>query len=223
MSSITIPFYFDFISPYAYLAWTQIHTVAKRVNATVEPIPILFAALLDAHGQKGPAEVPPKRIYLFKDIFRRAHRLGVPFTAPPTHPFNPLLALRVATVPQAIETRQRLIDGLFRAAWGRGIEIETPGSVAEVIKESGLDPKPILDAAASAEIKALLRQQTDAALAAGVFGVPTMIVNNELFWGADALEPMEAFLKGDDPLQHAGAEGLARWLRIMPSASRRQG
>jgi 2-hydroxychromene-2-carboxylate isomerase len=218
MTTRTIPFYFDFVSPYAYLAWTQIHQLAQRVNATVEPIPILFAALLDVHGQKGPAEVPPKRVYLFKDIFRRAHRLGVPFVAPPTHPFNPLLALRVACVPTSATERQRLIQGLFHTAWGRGQEIESRAAVTTVIQDVGLDPDPIMEAAASPAIKTLLRQKTEAALAAGAFGVPTMIVDGELFWGADALEPLEAFLRNQDPLQEqAGVAGLARWLQIRPS------
>ena len=94
-------FYFDFISPYAFLAWTQIRGIAARCEREVEPVPVLFAGLLNAHDQKGPAEIPAKRRYLFKDIARKAHRLGVASVAPPpAHPFNPLLPLRIASLPR---------------------------------------------------------------------------------------------------------------------------
>ena len=113
--SAPLRFYFDYISPYAYLAWTQIHALAARHGRTVEPVPVLFAALLDANGQRGPAEIPRKRVYIFKDTLRTAHLLGVPLGGPKTHPFNPLLALRVSSLPMEPETRRRLIDKLYAA------------------------------------------------------------------------------------------------------------
>lgn len=221
MAENRIRFYFDFISPYAYLAWTQIQELAKRQQAILEPIPILFAALLDQHGQKGPAEIPPKRLYMYKDVIRRALRLGVPLVPPPTHPFNPLLALRVASIPAPVDQRLRLIDALFKAAWASGTGIESRDSVAAVLGTMQLNAAPLLEAAASPDVKARLKQQTDEALTAGVFGVPTMIVKDELFWGSDSLEALEAFMKGEDPLQGIGAETLERWQSIVPSASRR--
>src|SRR5512140_3653821 len=93
-----IRFCFDYVSPYAYLAWTQIHALAARHGREVTPVPVLFAALLDAAGTKGPAEIPAKRGYVFKDVLRSAHRLRVPLVPPPAHPFNPLLALRVSSL-----------------------------------------------------------------------------------------------------------------------------
>src|SRR4051794_39152535 len=96
----TLAFYFDFISPYAFIAWTQVHAIAERNGATVVAIPVLFAGLLDAHGTKGPAETPAKRVYTFRDAYRKAPRAGLPpLRPPPSHPFNPLLALRVASLP----------------------------------------------------------------------------------------------------------------------------
>src|ERR1700754_987264 len=91
--------YFDFISPYAYLAWTQLPGLAARHGCTIEPIPVLFAALLEHHGTRGPAEVPAKRRYLLVDVAPKARALGVPVGLPPHHPFNPLLALRLASLP----------------------------------------------------------------------------------------------------------------------------
>lgn len=211
-------FLFDFISPYAYLAWTQIHALAEKHGRTVEPVPILFAALLNAHGHKGPAEIPPKRIYILKDAFRKAHRLGVPIGGPPTHPFNPLLALRASSLPLPPEARRALIDGLFNATWGGGgAGIEDPREVAAIASRAGLDGAHIVEGASSAEAKARLREQSDAAIAAGVFGVPTIVADGELFWGVDSLEHLDAFLRGEDPVD---PEALNHWMTITASAAR---
>src|SRR5579863_2500266 len=105
----TLAFYFDFLSPYAYLAWTQINEMTSQYEWAVREEPILLAALL-AHGQtKGPAEIPAKRRYMVADVVRKARALNVPIAPPATHPFNPLLPLRVAVV------EPRAIDALFVA------------------------------------------------------------------------------------------------------------
>ena len=135
----TITFYFDFISPYAYLAWTQIHVLAARHECEVEPKPILFAALLDANGQKGPAEIPNKRVYTFKDTVRSAARLGVPLAAPASHPFNPLLALRVASAEVDAQRSRSLVDALFAATWVRSVDVTDAKNVEEVVQKAGLD------------------------------------------------------------------------------------
>src|SRR4051795_1024240 len=126
-SSPTITFYFDFISPYAFIAWTQIHAIAERNGCDVDAVPVLFAGLLDAHGTKGPAEVPAKRVYTFRDAYRKAHRLGLPpIRPPPPPPFNPLLALRAACLPSTLlpgDAQRRLIDALYAATWTHGTGI----------------------------------------------------------------------------------------------------
>src|SRR5580700_6920676 len=142
MKSIT--FYFDFISPYAYLAWTQIHALAARHECEVVPKPILFAALLDANGQKGPAEIPNKRIYTFKDVVRSAARLGVPLAAPASHPFNPLLALRVASADVDRERHRTLIDALFAATWVRSVDVTDVKNVVDVVQRGGLDGQALV-------------------------------------------------------------------------------
>lgn len=220
MSAPAVRFLFDFISPYAYLAWTQIHAAAARGGATVEPVPVLFAALLDANGQKGPAEIPSKRLYLFKDTLRRARRLGVPFVSPPSHPFNPLLSLRAASLPLPEDARRRLIDALFAAAWGGGRGVEGPAEVAAAASAAGLDGEAVVREASTPASKARLRQQTEAALAAGAFGVPTMLAGDELFWGFDALDLVEARLRGEDPVLGADAE-VARWAQTPATATRK--
>jgi 2-hydroxychromene-2-carboxylate isomerase len=210
-------FLFDYISPYAYLAWTQIHSLAARHGRRVEPVPILFAALLNTYGHKGPAEIPPKRTYIFKDALRLAHRFGVPLIPPPSHPFNPLLPLRVSSVPVDSEAHQKLVDGLFRAVWGGGGGATTPEQIAAVATDAGLDGPRLVAEAETQETKALLRRRTDEAISAGAFGVPTILADGELFWGVDSLAHLDVFLRGEDPLN---PDLVGRWERTLASASR---
>jgi 2-hydroxychromene-2-carboxylate isomerase len=205
-----LDFYFDFISPYAYLGWTQIHEIANRHGREVRAIPVLFAAMLKHSGTLGPAEIPLKRIYIFKDTIRTARHVGVPFTAPPSHPFNPLLALRVATV----EPSREVIDALYRAIWAGGGGVETEEAVASALGARGAE---LLAAANEPATKQKLRDATDAAIAAGVFGVPTMIADGELFWGVDSFPHLERFLAGRDPIT---PEDAAAFARLVPSANR---
>lgn len=212
-----IRFHFDFISPYAYLAWTQIHALAERTGAIVEPVPVLFAGLLNHHGQKGPAEIPAKRVYVFKDALRRATLLGVPLALPPSHPFNPLLALRaVLAAPE--DRRRLLIDALFAATWGDAPErgVDRPEVVRAAARAAGIDDD-LVERASAPQIKDALRTSTEEAIAAGVFGVPAMRVGDELFWGLDSFDLLERHLRGEDPLT---PELLAR-IRDVPASARR--
>jgi 2-hydroxychromene-2-carboxylate isomerase len=199
-------FYFDFISPYAFLAWTQIRALAARHGRAVEPVPVLFAALLDAHGQKGPGEIPAKRRYLFKDVARKAHRLGIaPVRPPPSHPFNPLVALRVASLPLPEDVRERIIDTLYYAVWTKHQAIDDEARVTAILDEAGLAGAALVRGAQTPDNKQRLRAATDAAIASGVFGVPTIIADGELFWGSDSLEDLDRFASGNGP----NLEGLS--------------
>ncbi|HEY8074903.1 MAG TPA: 2-hydroxychromene-2-carboxylate isomerase [Labilithrix sp.] len=190
-------FYFDFISPYAYLAATQVHALAARVGQKVELAPVFTAALLKAHDSKGPGEVPAKRAYVAKDAQRKARALGIPpLVWPPVHPFNPLVALRVASLPMEAETRRRLVDALFAATWAEGMGVDAPEKVAAVATRIGLDGPALVRAADEPEAKTTLRTRTDEAVARGVFGVPTLLVDGEIFWGTDALGFAEDHARG---------------------------
>jgi 2-hydroxychromene-2-carboxylate isomerase len=212
-----IHFHFDYLSPYAYLAWTQIHALAARAGREVVPVPTLFAALL-AHGAtKGPAEIPAKRVYVFKDALRSARLLGVPLEPPPSHPFNPLVALRASSIVEG-DPQRRLVDALFRAAWGGEGGVEGEERVAALASSAGLDGGALVARCREPSVKERLRLQTDEAIAAGVFGVPTMRVDGEIFWGLDSFGHVERFLRGEDPLR---ADELARWRHVAASAVRR--
>lgn len=219
MTAAPIQFLFDYISPYAYLASTQIRQLAARHGREVQPVPVLFAGLLNAHGTRGPAEVPAKRRYVFFDAARSAAVLGVPIVPPPTHPFNPLLALRVTCAEQDAPHAFALIDALYRAVWGSGAGAETAEQVGAVVASLGLDAADVLARAGSVATKQRLRDNTDRAIAAGAFGVPTMLVDESLFWGLDSLAHLDRYLAGEETLDR---EALDRWLSLAPSASRPQ-
>lgn len=208
--------YVDLISPYAYLGWTQIRPIAERFELELEPVPVLFPAMLDAFGTFGPAEIPAKRSYVMKDIVRKAKLLGVPLLPPPVHPFVPLLPLRVATAAP-VEERAGVIDALFDACWGRGEAIDSAEAIEVALKKASIDPSLIAEAS-TPRVKAALLASTREAIEAGVFGVPTVVVDGEAFWGLDSLPALEQFLRGEDPIT---PELLAR-LNATPIGAKRK-
>lgn len=219
-----LTFYFDFVSPYAYLGWKQIADVAERHGRTLIATPILFAAVLNHHGQKGPAEIPSKRIYTFKNVIRVAHFGGLTLKPPIAHPFNPLLALRAVSTPMAESQQHALIDAIFDVVW-RGAEVDKsrdvtdPKLIATLASRIGLDGDALVRSTSSQEVKERVKLETENAIAKGVFGVPTMIADGELFWGADSIPHLEAHLRGDDP---ANRERLAMFTEIPVGASRQK-
>jgi len=215
----SIQFYFDYESPNAYIAWTQLPELARRHGFVVEPVPILYAALLDANGQIGPGEQPTKGLWMAKNMMRKAALLGIRLNKPAFLPFNPLRALRVSILPFEEQVRAAVIDALFAAVWIRGLHVSEPGVVEGVLDEIGLDGAELAARAQSPEIKAQLRAQTDAAIARGVFGVPTMTVGEELFWGYDDFPYLELVLAGRDPLPPGPFRG---WGPVVPSSMRRK-
>src|SRR5215813_6931204 len=215
-----IRFYFDYESPNAYLAWTQLPKLAKKHGCTIEPLPVLYAGLLDAHGQLGPGEVAAKGRWMTSNFLRKAALLGLTLKPPPFFPFNPLLALRVSLLPLEGEQRHRLINALFEAVWVRSLHVSEPSVVERVANDVGLPGRSSIEQAQSLDIKALLRQQTDNAISRGVFGVPSMEVGEELFWGYDDFPYLDLFLAGKDPLNPLDRQ---RWrLGARPSSVRRQ-
>ena len=219
MSGAPVRFLFDYISHNAYLAWVELQPLAQRCGRAGEPVPVLFAGLLNAHGQLGPAEVPPKARWMMLNVARKARRLGIPFAPPATHPFPPLLALRATWAAAEGAPRHRLIDALFRAAWAESQDMGDPGVIANAARAAGLDGDALLADAARDEVKARLRDATDAAVREGVWGVPTFAADGEVFWGFDDLAYLELFLAGRDPLQPGDAE---RFTDYGASARRRR-
>ena len=171
--------YFDFVSPFAYLQSEQLGSLGPGVAVRYRPV--LFAGLLGANGQKGPAEIPAKRVFTYRYCIWRAKELGIGFRFPPEHPFNPLPLLRLAI---ACDSTPDAVHRIFRFVWRDGRLPDLPIEWAELIAELGARDA---DARiASADVKDELRRNTDEAIARGVFGVPTLALGDELFWGSDA-------------------------------------
>ena len=215
----TLDFYFDFVSNNAYLAWTQLDQLCQDHNLVLNPVPVLFTGLLNAHDNVGPAEVPAKRQWMSKNILRKAALLGVPMQPPLHHPFNPLLPLRACTQVEGAQ-QQALIDGLFKSVWVNQQHISEPEVIAEIATKVGIDAEQLLSAACSDLAKASLKDNTQRAAEAGVFGIPSMIVEGELFFGYDDFEFLQRFLHGKDPI--AGLD-LSGWNQaaMSPSSKRK--
>ncbi len=171
--------YFDFISPFAYLQSEQLGTLGPRVCLRYRPV--LFAGLLGASGQRGPAEIPAKRAFTYRYCIWRAKQLGIGFRLPPEHPFNPLPLLRLAI---ACDSTPEAVHRIFRFVWRDGRLPDLPIEWAELV--AGLGVRHADARIASADVKDELRRNTDEAIARGVFGVPMLAIGSELFWGADA-------------------------------------
>ena len=214
-----IEIFFDFISPYAYLGCSRIRALGERVGHDVEPRPILFAAVLNTLGTKGPAEVPARRAYVIKDVLRAADRAGVKIVPPPAHPFNPLPALRVAALELDRALKWRIIDALFAATWAGGGGIDGVARVAEVLRQAGIDEAPLMALASEPPAKERLRRNTDEALARGAFGVPTMFVDGEMFFGFDSFPALEAFVRGEDPAAKY-RDIIEQWAKLPAAATR---
>jgi 2-hydroxychromene-2-carboxylate isomerase len=198
-----VDFYFDFISPYVWLASHQLGEVRECTAAKFRFVPVLFAALLDHHSSLGPAEIPAKRRYTFQDAQRWAVYLGLEFKSPPAHPFNPLKPLRVASAIDDDGLREALAVRLLDAAWSEGRDITSDSVLREVADSISLNGKELLGKTHTDEIKRRLRLQTESAFQAGVFGVLSFVVDGEIFWGNDRLHFLKAYLQGELPTNAA--------------------
>lgn len=181
--------YIDFISPFAYLQSEQLHLLPPTLAIAARPI--VFGALLSHHGHKGPAEIESKRRFTYRNVLWQAQRLGIPFRFPAAHPFNPLPLLRLAI---AAGSSVSAVQTIFRFVWAEGRTLASDADLDELGLRVGVP-----DAAnriASDAVKQELRANTDAAIAHGVFGVPTLACGDELFWGADATAMFTDWLAG---------------------------
>jgi 2-hydroxychromene-2-carboxylate isomerase len=185
-----IDFWFDPISPFAYLAFEQLPQALEGCSYAVNYRPVLLAGLLAHWGQKGPAEIEPKRDWTFRHLAWLAQRSGIELQVPATHPFNPLPLLRLAL---AAGPNRRVVEAVMRHVWrGGGGDAVDPARLQALQQALA----PTRDPAANA-VKAELRAATDAAIARGVFGVPTFDLDGRLFWGLDALPMLRAALLGE--------------------------
>lgn len=184
-----IVFWFDPISPFAYLAFEHLPQALVGCNYTVDYKPVLFAGLLQHWRQKGPAEIAPKRAWTYRHVAWLAHQHGIALQMPAVHPFNPLPLLRLCI---AAGPNRRVVEAVMRHVWRGGADAGDAARIETLTRELA----PVRDAA-SGKVKTELRANADSAIARGVFGVPTFELEGRLFWGLEALPMLHAALQGD--------------------------
>ena len=188
-----ITFYFDIISPYAYLAFEHMPQALQGISYQVTYQPVLFAGVLNHHGQLGPAEIPPKREWTYRQVQWLANQLEIDMQAPAAHPFNPLALLRLAVACASNGLPNRyVVETLFRHVWCSGKDAEDALRITALSELLNPQQDPN-----SADVKALLKRFTESAIQVGVFGVPTFKVGDKLFFGLDSLPMLAAYLKED--------------------------
>jgi len=185
--------YLDFISPYAWLAFEELPQALMGFSYSVTYKPLLFAALLKHHGQLGPAEIPSKRDWTYRQVQWLAHSKGRTLDLPAAHPFNPLglLRLAIATDPNGQPNRY-VCETVFKHVWVGGADAADADRLAALTQQLAPARDP-----ADASVKAQLRHHAEEATAQGVFGVPSFEVDGKLFWGLDGLPLLRAYLQGD--------------------------
>jgi 2-hydroxychromene-2-carboxylate isomerase len=188
--SKTVEFFFDLGSPATYLAYTQLPKICAQTDSQLIYIPILLGGVFKATGNASPATIPAKGLYMFQDLDRYAKRYGVPLKFNPHFPINTLMLMRAATGMQLRHPERfaEFIDCLFKALWVDGRSLDEPATIVAVLTENGFDPNEVLALTADEEVKAVLKDNTDKAVQRGVFGAPSMFVDDQLFFGQDRLD-----------------------------------
>lgn len=188
--SKSVEFYFDLGSPTTYLAYTQLPTLCAETGSQLIYRPMLLGGVFKATGNASPVTIPAKGPYLFKDLKRFADRYGVPFRLNPYFPINTLLLMRAVTGMQLHrpERFEAFLDCLFRALWVEARNLNDQATVAAVFEEGGFDPEYVLALTANDQVKQALKTATEAAIERGVFGAPSMFVDDELYFGQDRLD-----------------------------------
>lgn len=210
----TIHFYLDFISPYAWLAFDALPQALEGISHRVVYKPVVFGAMLKHHGQLGPAEIPSKRDWTYRQVLWQARAQGTPLQLPASHPFNSLALLRLATACDADGTPNRFAcEKIFRHVWCTGQDAADTQRLAAL----SADLQPVGDVT-SDTVKQQLKAHTDEAIALNLFGVPSFVVDGQVFWGNDALPMLRAYLLGDTWFQSPEWTDVAQ----LPVGVRRQ-
>lgn len=190
--SKTIEFYFDVGSPASYLAWTQLPGLAERTGARIELKPMLLGGVFQATGNSSPATVPAKGAHSRIDMQRYARRYGVTLNQNPFFPINTLQLMRGAIAYQDTPEFVPYLTAIFDAMWVNELDMGQPEIVGKVLTEAGFDPAEVMSKAGDPAVKEKLKTATEEAIQRGVFGAPTFFVGEDMFFGQDRLEWVEA-------------------------------
>ena len=197
-----VGWYFDFVSPFSYLHLFRFGELPDDVEIAFHPV--LFAGLLEHWGHKGPAEIPPKRLFTMRHVAWLARRDAIPYALPPAFPFNPIRALRLCV---ALDNRRDVVETIFRCIWQDGLLPDDDAGWRAIAEAVGVDDAD--DLVADAEVKAALIANGEGAQELGIYGVPTFDAGGELFWGVDATDFLIDFLRDPALLKQAEFTGIA--------------
>ncbi|WP_287497048.1 2-hydroxychromene-2-carboxylate isomerase [Pandoraea sp. CB10b_02] len=197
--------YFDFASPFSYLQFERFHTLPPDLD--IELKPIVLGAILAHLQTQGPAETPYKRLFTYRMAQFRAEQDGIPYRMPPVHPFHPIRVLRLAV---ALGATRDVVRAIFRFIWAEGRDVTDAGEWQVLSERLGLSGDDAIARAEAPEVKAALRENTERAIASGVFGVPTFAHDGQLYWGDDATDMFRHCLAHPDWLRSPEVARLER-------------
>ena len=181
-------FYFDFVSPYSFLAHKQIKKIERREGIRVRYKPILVGGLHNLHGIKAPAFIPAKAKHMIKDCKLIAIKNGVKFKFNSYFPIRSLNLMRGVFVAEEDDIKSYYIDSIFNTIWQDGLNMNDQVIIEKVLKNLNVNPKTFILRSSSSLIKDTLRKKTNEAFEKGIFGATTFLVNNKIFWGQDRIE-----------------------------------
>lgn len=193
----TLEFYYDYGSPYSYLADTQVEAIAKRAGAALVRKPLLLGGVFKATGNASPMTVEQKSTWSAFDMPLWAKHYGVPFQRNPFFPVNTLALMRGAAAAQIDGLFERYHPAIYKAMWVDGRNLNDIAEVATVLTAAGLDARKFGSRIQDQDVKDRLKATTDEAVARGVFGAPTSFVGDMMFFGNDRLPFVEMALKGE--------------------------
>lgn len=192
--SKAVEFFFDFGSPTAYLAWTQLPAIAERTGATIKWRPFLLGGVFKATGNAAPWVVPAKGPYGLRDMERFARRYGVELVRNPAFPINTLLLMRGAAGYEGTDRFQAYVKAIYEAMWLKPRNLGDIGELSDVLSAAGFDPAEFQQLIEDPAVKDRLKATTEEAVARGAFGAPTFFVDGEMFFGQDRLDFVEEAL-----------------------------
>ena len=192
-------YFFDFMSPYSYFSFHNPLFKEIKNKVSVEFRPVVLARLLSHYETKGPGEIEPIRNFLLRQCFRYAQKNNFPhFTTPKNHPFNPLYALRLAAKSCAEESQEKVIETIWKMGWEEGLDLGDPDTLVTGLNRAGLEGDKLMEKTFDRTVKKEIMANTELALSHGVFGVPSFIYQDELFWGNDALSDVLNTINNQD-------------------------
>lgn len=215
MKNTTLDFYFDYLSPFAFFSWLKIEKFCEEYQLELKAHPVVFGKLLDHWGHRGPAEIPPKNLWVGRYCKRYATLAGFEYNPPKYHPFNPLPSLRMSLAQVSGSDQHAVISAIFKAGWTESEDLGSVASLIAILERQGIACEKFSTLITELETKNALIEETESAIARGVFGVPTMIVGEQLFWGNDQFDHMRLLLEGNDPVDPAEVDSLTARPRMI--------